>query len=126
MKRSPKRSCARIQGYSVKLLPANNSAGTMARDFTLALVDDEPDVSHVGLNQVRFYAERNLALPLDRYIAHGATPLTAHQTIGRIAGETRALPFAVSVPVNYFNDDLLRSARVTIRRRLPRAAGPRC
>ena len=50
---------------------------------------------------------RHLALPLDRYIASEPTPLTSHPTIGKIAGETRALPFAVSVPVNYFNDDLL-------------------
>lgn len=97
-------------GLRVKLMPATSSANTMSRDFTLALVGDEPDVSHVGLNQIRFYAERNLALPLDRYIADEPSPLTTHPTIGRIAGETRALPFAVSVPVNYLNDDLLRKA----------------
>lgn len=97
-------------GLRVKLLPATTSSNTMSRDFTLALVGDEPDVSHVGLNHIRFYAERNLALPLDRYIAAESTPLTSHPTIGRIAGETRALPFAVSVPVNYLNDNLLRRA----------------
>jgi multiple sugar transport system substrate-binding protein len=97
-------------GLRVKLLPATSSSNTMSRDFTLALVGDEPDVSHVGLNHIRFYAERNLALPLDRYIAAEPTTLTSHPTIGRIAGETRALPFAVSVPVNYFNDHLLRKA----------------
>jgi multiple sugar transport system substrate-binding protein len=94
----------------IKLMPAPSSAGTMPRDFTLALVNDEPDVSHVGLNHVRFYAERNLAVPLDRYIAGDPQPLTTHPAIGRIAGETRALPFAVSVPVNYMNDELLRRA----------------
>jgi multiple sugar transport system substrate-binding protein len=97
-------------GLTIKLMPATNAAGTMPRDFTLALVDDEPDVSHVGLNQIRFYAERNLALPLDRYIEAEALPLTAHRTIGKIGGETRALPFAVSVPVNYFNNDLVARA----------------
>jgi multiple sugar transport system substrate-binding protein len=97
-------------GLTVKLMPAANASGTMPRDFTLALVDDEPDVSHVGLNQIRFYAERNLALPLDRYIENEPLPLTAHRTIGKIGGETRALPFAVSVPVNYFNNGLVRRA----------------
>lgn len=97
-------------GLRVKLMPPIGTAGTMSRDFTLALVGDEPDVSHVGLNQVRFYAQRNLALPLDRYLEAEKSALTAHKAIGRIAGETRALPFAVSVPVNYFNDDLLRRA----------------
>ena len=38
------------------------------------------------------------------------SPLTAHQTIGRMDGQTRALPFAVSVPVNYFNEELLTRA----------------
>lgn len=94
----------------IQLMPAPSASGTMPRDFTLALVDDEPDVSHVGLNHVRFYAERNLALPLDRYISGDALPLTTHPTIGKIAGETHALPFAVSVPVNYFNNELLRRA----------------
>src|SRR5262249_1712823 len=93
--------------FTVKLMPAASIEGTMPRDFTLALVEDEPDVSHVGLNHIRFYAERQLALPLDRYIAEERTPLTTHRPIGKIAGETRALPFAVSVPVNYFNNALL-------------------
>jgi len=96
--------------FTIKLMPAASVEGTMPRDFTLALVDDEPDVSHVGLNHIRFYAERELALPLDRYIAGERSPLTKHHTIGKIAGQTRALPFAVSVPVNYFNNALLRRA----------------
>lgn len=94
----------------VELMPSTSSAGTSSRDFTLALVGDEPDVSHVGLNHVRMYAQRDLALPLDRYIEGEALPLTTHPAIGKIAGETRALPFAVSVPVNYFNNELVRRA----------------
>jgi multiple sugar transport system substrate-binding protein len=100
----------RHPGLTVTLMPGTSYVGMMSRDFRLALVDDEPDVSHVSLNAIRFYADRNLALPLDGYIAAERSSLTGHPSIGKIAGETRALPFAVSVPVNYFNNELVRRA----------------
>src|SRR5687768_9283173 len=40
----------RHPGVSIELLPAVDYKGVMQRDFRLALVEDEPDVSHVGLN----------------------------------------------------------------------------
>jgi len=97
-------------GITVKLMPGTSYVGMMSRDFRLALVGDEPDVSHVSINAVRFYADRNLALPLDRRVNDEPTPLTTHRSIGKIGGETRALPFAISIPVNYFNNRLVERA----------------
>ncbi|MBL0915032.1 MAG: extracellular solute-binding protein [Sphingopyxis sp.] len=96
-------------GVTVELMPAATYGAVMQRDFRLALIEDEPDVSHVGLNQVRFYAERGLARRLDGLIADsGENALSVHETIGKVAGVAHALPFALSVPVSYFNADLLR------------------
>jgi multiple sugar transport system substrate-binding protein len=97
-------------GLTITLMPGTSYVGMMSRDFRLALVNDEPDVSHVGLSDIRFYADRDLALPLDAYIAEERSSLTTHPTIGKVRGTTRALPFAVSVPVNYFNNELVRRA----------------
>ncbi len=98
-------------GITIELLPAYGYDEVMQRDFRLALVGDESDVSHVGLNALRFYQERDLAQPLDDFMAADPDiPLTTHPLIGRSGGLTRALPFAVSVPVSYFNADLMKRA----------------
>jgi multiple sugar transport system substrate-binding protein len=97
--------------YRVALLPCPTYSGVMQRDFRLALVGDEPDVSHIGINHVRFYAERALAQPLDSWLAaEHELAVTSHPSIGKVAGITRALPFAISVPVTYFNKTLLLRA----------------
>jgi len=101
---------AQHPAHRVELLPASTYRGVLQRDFRLALVEDEPDVSHVGLNHLRFYVERDLALPLDPLLAAEPAPLTAHRSIGHFGGKTRALPFAVSVPVSYFNNTLCQRA----------------
>ena len=96
-------------GVAVELMPAVSYGDLMQRDFRLALIEDEPDVSHIGLNHVRFYAERGLAQPLEPLLgAAGDDSLSTHAAIGRVDGAVRALPFAVSVPVSFFNADLIR------------------
>jgi multiple sugar transport system substrate-binding protein len=99
----------RHPGTRIELMPSVTYSGLMQRDFRLALIDDEPDVSHIGLNHIRFYVERGLSQPLGPLLAAGAPdPLTTHPTIGHVGGELHALPFALSVPVSYLNADLIR------------------
>lgn len=98
----------RHPGLRVELMPAVDPSDVMQRDFRLALVDKEPDVSHVGINHVRFYRERQLAQPLSPLLGPGAmSELTTHPQIGYVEGVLVALPFALSVPVSYVNATLV-------------------
>lgn len=100
-------------GIDVELVPAATYQKLMERDFRLALVDDEPDVSHIGLHHVGFYAERGLTTPLQPFLDREPSgTLTAHPTIGHVGGVLRALPFAVSLPVSYFNLSLFQRCGV--------------
>lgn len=74
-----------------------------------------PDVSHDGLNLIRVYADRKIAVPLDEYIAResdwsAAGYPEAVQRIGSIGGKTYAIPFAVSTPTIFFNLELVKRA----------------
>lgn len=74
-----------------------------------------PDVSHEGLNLIRIYADKALAVPLDGYLAHdggwsAAGYPAAVQRIGQFNGKVHAIPFAVSTPTLFYNLDLVRRA----------------
>lgn len=97
-------------GVGVELMPSNGYTEIAHRDFRLALIEDEPDVSFISPTSVAAYAERGMAQPLDARIAASNAPLSFHPQIGRHKGVTHALPFAISAPVCYFNADLLARA----------------
>ncbi|MGL3210537.1 extracellular solute-binding protein [Bradyrhizobium sp. BR 1433] len=74
-----------------------------------------PDVSHQGLNQIRPLADRGIAVPLDRFLAGDPAWKTigvpdAMTSFARYSGKICALPFAISVPVLFFNTDLVKKA----------------
>jgi multiple sugar transport system substrate-binding protein len=95
-------------GFAVELVPVESYDAMLERDVRLSLVGDELDVSHAGVDTLRFYVERRLALPLDDLLKRdGASDLSRHATIGVARGTTYALPFAISVPALYFNKALL-------------------
>lgn len=80
-----------------------------------SLVGQVPDVYFNGLNQVRVLVTQNIAVPFDQFVAGkddwarlGYIPSMV--SLGEIEGKTYGLPFAVSTPVMYVNEDLLKKA----------------
>ncbi len=80
-----------------------------------SVTGSQPDVTMQGLNRIRAVAERNVAAPLDPFIAAD----TAFQSEGvpkealaatTINGKIYGVPFAMSLPVAYYNADLVRRA----------------
>ncbi|WP_372500785.1 ABC transporter substrate-binding protein (plasmid) [Tistrella mobilis] len=80
-----------------------------------AVTNQLPDVTYQGLNRVRIMVDRGIARPLDGYIA-AEKDFEAegfHQAmydIGTQNGHVYALPFAISLPITYWNLDLVRKA----------------
>ncbi|MBS0520897.1 MAG: ABC transporter substrate-binding protein [Proteobacteria bacterium] len=74
-----------------------------------------PDITFQGLNRVRVFVDRGIAQPLDAYIKADKTMEAEgfHQAmydIGMQNGKVYALPFAISLPIGYYNLDLVRKA----------------
>lgn len=74
-----------------------------------------PDLSFQGLNRVRILVDRKIAAPLDGYIKaeRNFGVQGFHQAmfdIGTAGGKVYALPFAISLPVVYYNVDLVKRA----------------
>jgi len=74
-----------------------------------------PDISFQGLNRLRIFAERNLAVDLRPHLAElgdlralGYTEQLL--TLGRANGIQAGMAWATSNPVSYYNVDLLRRA----------------
>lgn len=80
-----------------------------------SITKQTPDVSHQGLNQIRPLADRGIAVPLDGFIADDPNWKTigvpeAMTSLASYGGKTYALPFAISVPVLFYNIDLVKKA----------------
>lgn len=95
--------------------PAKDYEELIQRTFRGSLTGDLPDVAYHGLNAIRHLAERDLLVPLEPFIkgepdweSMGYMPsmlrLVTH------AGKTYGLPFSISVPIVYYNGDLVRRA----------------
>ncbi|MFN4312278.1 MAG: ABC transporter substrate-binding protein [Ferrovibrio sp.] len=74
-----------------------------------------PDVTFQGLNRIRIMVDRNIAVPLDDFIKAEKNFETEgfHQAmfdIGTQQGKVYALPFAISLPIAYYNLDLVKKA----------------
>lgn len=95
--------------------PAENYDPLMTATLRAAIVGDLPDVSHQGMNHVRTYADRGLAVHLDDFIAgEGDWEALGYQpaitALGQVNGETYAVPFAPTLPVVFYNADLVEQA----------------
>ena len=80
-----------------------------------AITRKMPDVTFQGLNRIRVLVERELAQPLEPFIAKEAdfSKEGYHKAmldIGTYGGQVHALPFAVSLPIAYYNLDLVKQA----------------
>lgn len=80
-----------------------------------AVTNQLPDVTFQGLNRQRILVERGITRPMDAFIA-AETDFEAegfHQAmfdIGTHGGQVHGLPFAISLPITYWNLDLVRQA----------------
>ncbi len=79
-----------------------------------SITGQTPDVTFQGLNRVLPLVERDIAVPLDSFLStadrneHGFD--NAMMSPARFGGQTYGLPFAVSMPIVYYNEDLVKAA----------------
>lgn len=80
-----------------------------------AITNRLPDVTFQGLNRQRILVEKGIAQPLDQFIAKEADfeKDGYHQAmldLSTFNGNVYGLPFSVSLPVGYYNMDVLKKA----------------
>ncbi len=80
-----------------------------------AITKQMPDVTFQGLNRVRVLVDRGIAVPFDDFIKaeKDFSEQGFHKAmfdIGTMNGKIYALPFAISLPISYYNLDLVRKA----------------
>ncbi|MDC7222709.1 MAG: ABC transporter substrate-binding protein [Spirochaetales bacterium] len=80
-----------------------------------AMTDSLPDITFQGLNRFRVFVEKDIAQPLNGYIDgesnFGAEGFNESMfAAGDFDGDIYGLPFAVSLPIAYYNMDLVRAA----------------
>lgn len=85
---------------------------TVLRD---AVAGTQPDIVEQGLNGIRAVSDQGVAVALDPFIAaqkdfasRGLNPEML--AAGQVKGRTYALPFAISLPVLYYNAELVKRA----------------
>jgi multiple sugar transport system substrate-binding protein len=82
-----------------------------------AVAGELPDVTMQGLNRQAILVEKGIAKSLEPFIAKEADFAKDgyHQAmldLGTFEGEVHGLPFSVSLPVGYYNMDLMREAGI--------------
>jgi multiple sugar transport system substrate-binding protein len=80
-----------------------------------AVTNQLPDVTFQGLNRLRVLVDRKIAVPLDAFIAaeKNFDQQGFHKAmfdIGTSQGKVYGLPFAISLPISYYNLDLVKKA----------------
>jgi multiple sugar transport system substrate-binding protein len=95
--------------------PADTYDNATAEVLRAKLVGDQPDVLFQGLNQIRVLVDQGDAIALDGFVskpeewaALGYIPAMA--SLGEMNGKKYGLPFAISTPIMYVNEDLLAAA----------------
>ena len=82
-----------------------------------SITDQMPDITFQGLNRLRVLVDREIAVSMDDYIAAESNFEAEgfHQAmfdIGTMDGQVYGLPFAISLPIAYYNLDLVKQAGV--------------
>ena len=90
-----------------------------------ALSGNLPDVSMQGLNRQAIFVEKGIAKSLEPFIAKESNFAKegyhkAMLELGTFNGKVYGLPFSVSLPVGYYNMDLMKKAGITAVDQLPR------
>src|SRR5262249_20590167 len=80
-----------------------------------AITGDVPDLTFQGLNRVRIFADKGIAVALDDLFKGEANAETAGfdkpmRAAGTVNGGIYGLPFAISLPIAYYNLDLVQKA----------------
>ena len=80
-----------------------------------AVTGQLPDVTFQGLNRQRILADRNIAVPLDSFIAAEKDWASkgydgALLTLGQVKGKQYGMGFSLSTPIIYFDADLVKKA----------------
>ncbi|MGY3488125.1 multiple sugar transport system substrate-binding protein [Bradyrhizobium sp. USDA 4011] len=93
--------------------PAADYDNLVQQTLRQSITKQMPDVSHQGLNQIRPLADRGMAVPLDEFIARDLAwktigVLDVMTSLASYGGKTYGLPFAISVPVLFYNADLVK------------------
>ncbi|WP_407151184.1 ABC transporter substrate-binding protein [Bradyrhizobium sp. ORS 86] len=100
---------------TIKFETAKSYDDLLQNTLRATLINDAPDVSHEGLNYIRLFADRGLAVPLDRFIAADAEwkkqgIADAIRNIGPTGDKTYAVPFSLTTPVLFYNNALVARA----------------
>ena len=90
-----------------------------------ALSGNLPDVSMQGLNRQAIFVEKGIAKSLEPFIAKESNFAKegyhkAMLELGTFNGKVYGLPFSVSLPVGYYNMDLMKKAGITAVGQLPK------
>jgi multiple sugar transport system substrate-binding protein len=95
--------------------PASEYEQVLQTVLRESVAGTQPDVVIQGLNSIRAPSDEGVAVALDSFIAadkdfasQGLDP--AMLDAGKVKGRTYALPFAISLPVLYYNADLVKRA----------------
>lgn len=94
---------------------APNYNELVQRTLRESIANRLPDVSHQGLNQIRTLADREIAVPLNRFVAaetdwESMGYTDAITSLAEFGGNIAGLPFGISVPVIYYNAGLVEKA----------------
>ncbi|SJM30223.1 putative sugar binding protein of ABC transporter [Mesorhizobium delmotii] len=95
--------------------PAENYAQAVQQILRSTLTKDTPDVAYIGLDMLRALVERDLPVDLEPFAeADGGFDKLGYMatvvSLGQMNGTTYALPFAISTPILYVNEDLVTAA----------------
>lgn len=85
-----------------------NYTVTLQQSLREVVAGDPPDIAIHAHNNIGLLARRGLIAPLDNFMK--SSSLEMKSDMGRIDGTTYALPYTLSVPVVYFNVNLVRTA----------------
>lgn len=99
-----------------------DGTNTVLREATAGAL---PDVTMQGLNRQAILVEKAIAKPLDSLIAQEPNfekdgYHKAMLDLGTFDGKTFGLPFSVSLPVGYYNMDLMAKVGITTQDQLPK------
>lgn len=80
-----------------------------------AITKQLPDVTFQGLNRILPLYERNIAVPLDQFVTAEDRAKNGYgdsmMLPGQFGGKTYGLPFSVSLPIMYYNMDIVKAAQ---------------
>lgn len=109
---------AKFPQYKVTFrAPAADYEASVQQALRQAVTGQLSDVSYQGLNRVRVFADRGIAVDLTPYIKSEKAWADmgydqALMSLGQIKGQQIGIGFSLSTPVIYYNADLMRKAGI--------------